>query len=168
MQKIVAMRGSWVVALCASVVFVSGCASSGMAVTGTPAGGALDVTTLNGQPLPGRMARMAEESTMLDTVGADGRRIVIERGVRKAGTRAAIHIHAHGGTTCVLTGEATIFMEGSPPSKWSAGTCYYMPPHTLMAAANLGSVDAVLMDIFTLPPGVPTISIREPGYPAHP
>ncbi len=46
-----------------------------------------------------------------------------------------------------------------------AGTCYHMPPNTLMTAANLGTEDAVLVDNFNLPLGAPTITIREPGWP---
>ena len=42
-----------------------------------------------------------------------------------------------------------------------------MPPNVLMAAANLGSEDVVLIDTFILPPGKPTITIREPGFPAR-
>jgi len=39
------------------------------------------------------------------------------------------------------------------------------PPDTLMTAANLGTEDAILIDTFNLPVGVPAITIREPGYP---
>ena len=41
----------------------------------------------------------------------------------------------------------------------------HMPPNQLMAAANLGSEDAVLMDTFNQPPDTPLITIREPGWP---
>jgi len=50
--------------------------------------------------------------------------------------------------------------------KFPAGTCYYMPPDILMTATNLGTEDAVLIDTFNLPPGKPTITIREPGFPS--
>ena len=58
-------------------------------------------------------------------------------------------------------------MEGAKPQKWPAGACYYMPPNTIMSAANLGEEDATLIDTFSLPPGEPTITILEPGYPPN-
>lgn len=123
------------------------------------------ISTINGERLPARMARLVDSSTMLDTVDVNGQRIVVEKGVRKAGTRVGIHVHEYGGHTCVLSGEITGFMEGHAPHKWPVGTCYYMPPNVPMAAANLGTEDAVLVDTFILPPGKPTITILEPGFP---
>jgi quercetin dioxygenase-like cupin family protein len=146
--------------LLACAAALGGCATA-------PAPQAQDVTTINGQPVPGRMARLVDAVTMLDTIDVNGQRIAVEKGVRKAGTRVGIHVHEYGGHTCVLTGEITGFMEGHAPHKWPAGTCYYMPPNVLMAAANLGSEDVVLIDTFILPPGKPTITIREPGFPAR-
>jgi hypothetical protein len=131
------------------------------------ASAALDVTTLNGERPPGRLARLVNSTTMLDTIDVNGQRIVVEKGTRKAGTRVGIHVHEYGGHTCVLSGEITGFMEGHAPKKWPAGTCYYMPPNMLMAAANLGTEDVELIDTFILPPGKPTITIREPGFPAQ-
>ena len=128
---------------------------------------ALDVTTLNGERPPGRLARLVDAITMLDTVDVNGQRIVVEKGIRKAGTRVGIHVHEYGGHTCVLSGEITGFMQGHAPQKWPAGTCYYMPPNMLMAAANLGTEDVELIDTFLLPPGKPTITIREPGFPSR-
>ena len=127
---------------------------------------ALEVTTLNGERPPGQLARLVDAITMLDAVDVNGQRIVVEKGTRKAGTRVGIHVHEYGGHTCVLSGEITGFMEGHAPKKWPAGTCYYMPPDMLMAAANLGTEDVVLIDTFILPPGKPTITILEPGFPS--
>lgn len=153
----------------AGAVLLSGCAAhhemshaSGVSAAGSE----LNVTALNGQRPPGRLERLVDSKTMLDTIDVNGKRMVVEKGVRKAGTRVAIHVHEYGGHTCVMSGEITDFMEGHPPSKWPAGTCYYMPPNMLMTAANLGQEDAVLIDTFILPPQAPTITIREPGYPA--
>ncbi|MVW72683.1 MULTISPECIES: cupin domain-containing protein [unclassified Bordetella] len=123
------------------------------------------ITTINGEPLPGQMARLVGSTKMLDTIDVNGQRIVVEKGVRKAGTRVAIHVHEFGGHTCVLSGEITGFMEGHAPRKWPTGSCYYMPPNVPMAAANLGTEDALLIDTFILPPGKPTITILEPGFP---
>jgi hypothetical protein len=101
---------------------------------------------------------------MMDRVEADGLRHIVLQGVRRVGTRSPIHIHEVGGQTCVLTGSMTLFMEGRDPATYPAGACYYMPPSTPMSAADLGSEDAHIMDIFTLPPGVPFFTALEPGW----
>lgn len=122
------------------------------------------VTTINGSVPPGTVLPLQDTSTMLDTVQEDGNRLVVWQGVRKAGTRVPIHVHDYGGLTCVLSGTITDFMEGSEPMTYPAGTCYYMPPHTPMSAANLGTEDVRLTDTFTLPPGEPTLTVLEPGW----
>lgn len=152
-----------------AVALLSGCAAHhGMphSTAAAVASSELNITKINGERPPGRLERLVDVKTMMDTVDVNGKRVVVEKGVRKAGTRVAIHVHQYGGHTCVMSGEITDFMEGHPPSKWPAGTCYYMPPNLLMTAANLGTEDAVLVDTFILPPGAPLITIREPGYPA--
>lgn len=111
------------------------------------------VSTINGKALPVDMLPLQDRTVMLDTIDNNGNRLYIVKGTRKAGTRAAIHIHRFGGHTCVLSGEITIFIEGSEPLKRPAGTCYFMPPNIPMAAVNLGTEDANLIDTFTLPPG---------------
>jgi hypothetical protein len=58
----------------------------------------------------------------------------------------------------------TDFVEGHEPMSFPAGTCYYMPPNTPMAAANLGTEDVHLYDTFNLPPDAPTITVIEPGW----
>ncbi|MFN6979592.1 MAG: cupin domain-containing protein [Gemmobacter sp.] len=121
------------------------------------------VSTVNGIVPPGTVMPLQGVSTMLDTITADGRRLVITMGTRKAGTRVGIHVHEYGGHTCVIAGTITDFVEGKPDSVWPAGTCYYMPPNTPMSAANLGSEDAILIDTFELPVGAPTITIIEAG-----
>lgn len=126
----------------------------------------VDVTTINGYGLPAKMATLVNVTTMVDTVTDKGQRLVITKGTRLAGTRIAIHMHKYGGTTCVLKGALTDFVEGKAPINYPAGTCYYMPPNTPMTTTNLGTVDVVLQDIFMLPVGEPTHTIVEPGYPA--
>ena len=121
------------------------------------------VSTINGTKPPGQVRPLVNVAMMLDTLDVNGQRIVVEKGVRQAGTRVGIHVHEYGGHTCVLSGEITGFMEGHAPKKWPAGTCYYMPPGVPMAAANLGSEDVTLVDTFILPPGKPTITILEPA-----
>ncbi len=152
-----------------AVTMMSGCSSPGTtaeASSPAPISTELDVTTINGKSLPARMLPLQGVTTMLDTIDAYGNRLVASQGTRMAGTRVAIHIHKYGDQTCVLSGEITDFVDGMvEPTRFPAGTCYYMPPNTLMSAANLGTVDAVLIDTFNLPVGEPTITIREPGWP---
>ena len=136
------------------------------ATTTTTYDTALDVTTINNAPVPGVMLPEQDVAVMLDTIDAHGNVLKTSRGTRKAGTRVAIHTHEFGGQTCVLSGVITDFVEGHEPMQWPAGTCYYMPPSTLMSAANLGTVDAVLIDTFNQPPGTSLITIREPGWPS--
>jgi len=123
------------------------------------------VTTINGSAPPGTVAPLVDMSTMIDTVQADGNRLVVWQGTRTVGTRAPIHVHDFGGHTCVLSGTMTDFLEGHEPMVFPAGTCYYMPPNTPMTAANLGLDDARLIDTFVLPPGAPTITVLEPNWP---
>ena len=159
--------------LLASAAALSGCAgqpaphaAAAQISVGMPsASAALDVTTLNGERPPGRLARLVDTTIMLDTVDVHGQRIVVEKGVRKAGTRVGIHVHQYGGHTRVVSGEITRFFEGPAPQKKPAGTRYYKPPPVMMGAAHPPREDAVLIDTFLLPPGKPTITIREPGFP---
>lgn len=124
------------------------------------------ITTINGSVPTGELLPLQNLETMLDTIDANGLRLVIIKGIRKAGTRVGIHIHKYGGHTCVISGEITDFVEGKEPQVYQAGSCYYMPPNTPMSAANLGDEDAVLIDTFNLPEGEPTIIILEPNWPA--
>lgn len=123
------------------------------------------ITTINGAVPPGELLPLQDTVTMLDTIDANGLRLLITRGTRKAGTRVGIHVHKYGGHTCVLSGEITDFVEGRDPQVYPAGTCYYMPPNTPMSAANLGDQDAILIDTFNLPKGEPAITILEPNWP---
>ena len=121
-------------------------------------------TTVNGVTPPGKLQKLTDTSTMLDTKQSDGSRLLVTKGTRLAGTRVGIHVHEYGGHTCVLSGEITDFVEGKANARFPAGTCYYMPADTPMSASNLGTEDAVLIDTFMLPYGVPPITILEPGY----
>jgi quercetin dioxygenase-like cupin family protein len=122
------------------------------------------VTTINGSPPPGVLQPLDDVTTMIDTVNSDGNRLLVVQGTRKAGTRAAIHLHAYGGYTCVLSGVITDFIEGQPPMTFPAGTCYYMPPDVPMTAVNLGTGDARLIDNFALPPGIAPMTVLESGW----
>ena len=61
------------------------------------------ITEINGQRPPGALLPLQDTSVMLDTIDSTGKRVVVTKGTRKAGTRVGIHIHKHGGHTCVLT-----------------------------------------------------------------
>ena len=127
-----------------------------------------EVTTLNGKRPDGELLPLQDVEIMLDTIDADGNRLLVERGIRKAGTRVGIHVHQYGGHTCVIKGTVTGFVEDNEPMVFPAGTCYYMPPNRPMSAANLSNEDAVLIDTFILPPDAEPIFILEPGYPGGP
>ncbi len=120
------------------------------------------VTTLNGSVPPGTLARLIDESEMMRTSDGQGHTILVMRGTRVAGTRAALHTHPYGGTTCVLQGRMTLYMEGASPSAAEAGTCYFMPPGMMMAASNQSAVDSIIMDYFVVPDGQPAWTVVEP------
>jgi len=122
------------------------------------------ITAINGTVPDGELLPLQDTVKMLETETSDGMRLIVMKGTRKAGTRVGIHIHKYGGHTCVLSGNMTDFVEGSEPSHYPTGTCYYMPADTPMAAANLGEEDAVLVDTFILPYGEDEITILEPNW----
>ena len=131
------------------------------AVVGPATAAAEPVTTVNGNPPPGILQPLDDVETMIDTVTADGNRLLVVQGTRRAGTRSVIHLHDYGGYTCVLTGVITDYVEGQPPTTYPAGTCYYMPPDVPMTAVNLGTDDARLIDNFTLPQGAMPMTVLE-------
>jgi hypothetical protein len=57
----------------------------------------------------------------------------------------------------------TDFIDGPEPMEFPAGTHCYVPPITLMATANLGTEDAILIGSFNQPPGTPLTTIRKSG-----
>lgn len=122
-------------------------------------------TTINGAAPPGVMAKLVDISVLLDKVSGDGKRLLVVRGIRKPGTRAPIRVHDFGGHSCVMSGTMTAFIEGSEPTPYPAGSCYYMTPAVPMTAVNLGTEDVELVDTFELPPEAPAIIVLEPGWP---
>lgn len=127
------------------------------------------VSEINGQPLPGALKPLRDVIDLVPAglVDGFGREVIIHRGIREAGTRVGIHIHEYGGYTLVLSGTITDYVEGQEPAVHEAGDWYYMPPNTPMSAANEGTVDAELIDIFFVPPGQPAMTVIEPGWPAE-
>ncbi len=126
------------------------------------------VTEINGQTLPGEMKPLQNVIDLVPPgyIDSFGREVVIHRGIREAGTRVGIHIHEYGGYTLVLSGTITDYVQDMEPTTHGPGDWYYMPPDTPMSAANLGTEDAELIDIFFVPPGQPSITIIEPGWPS--
>ncbi|MCF8526929.1 MAG: hypothetical protein K9G80_05390 [Candidatus Nanopelagicales bacterium] len=56
---------------------------------------------------------LTPDETALHVIDADGVRHLVMRSVGAPGTRAPIHVHAFGGTTPVLEGQMTNYLEGS-------------------------------------------------------
>ena len=127
-------------------------------------------TRINGELLPGTPWPTVNSQVLLDTVNAEGQRVHIVKATRKAGTRVGIHFHRYGGTTLILKGVMTDYVQGVPTATYGpteqAGCAYYMPPCTPMSAAAL-TEDVELIDIFVGPPGEPFIEIMEPSWPAE-
>lgn len=116
---------------------------------------------INGSVPPGRISRSSGETQLSRGLDGKGNEMLVMRTTRAPGTRTPVHEHEHGGTTCVLEGEMTLFLQGSAPSRAVAGTCYYMPAGHHMVGANTGNVDAVMLDTFLVPIGQPVWTVVE-------
>lgn len=114
-----------------------------------------------GLKLPGTMARSIKEERVLTVPDGKGNEAIVARTTRAPGTRTPLHLHEYGGTTCVLEGEMTLYMEGEEPRRAVAGQCYYMPSGKAMAGVNTGTVNAVMLDVFTVPDGKPVWTVVE-------
>lgn len=138
---------------------------------GAATAGAADQTGASGaaagqmrpQDLPGVPSQALESRLLVRGVDSNGNETVARRTVRAPGTRAPIHFHDHGGLTCVLEGEMTLYLAGAEPQRAIAGDCYYMPSGRQMSGVNSGNVNAVLLDIFTVPEGTPVWRVVEEG-----
>jgi quercetin dioxygenase-like cupin family protein len=93
----------------------------------------------------------------------DGQQVRVYRDVREPGTRAPIHIHPFGGWTCVVSGQAVLYLDGFAPKKTGPGDCVNMPAMTPMSNVNPGPEPAVLLDSFVTPPNAPVWRIIEVG-----
>ncbi len=123
-----------------------------------------DVTTINGEVPPLRTTLAFKSQTVSVGDNGNGYQTIVIRTTRKAGTRSPIHTHDYGGTTCVLKGQMTLYLDGSKPVTKKAGSCYFMPPGHLMAGLNTGKVTAVMLDMFTVPIGDEVWTVRQPGF----
>lgn len=131
-------------------------------VTAAPSPPAADITTVNGAVPPGEPTAVTKSETLLDAYD-DSLEHLVFRDTRPPGTRSPIHEHPYGGTTCVLEGQMTLYLEGWDPQVADPGECYWMPPGLPMAGASTGDVDAVMIDTFAVPPGEPVWWVVEPG-----
>ena len=115
--------------------------------------------------MPGSLLPLQDDRPIINEI-IDGQKLVVNLGVRKAGTRVGIHVHEAGGATFVVGGEGAItdFVEGFENSFNPVGNYYYMPYNTTMSAANLSDQDVTLIDIFYVPLDKTEITILEPGY----
>lgn len=120
------------------------------------------VTTINGEVPRNIPTRVTNSTTVLDVV-QDGQRHLVFRDVRPEGTRSPIHEHPYGGTTCMASGEMTLYLEGSEPKVAGPGKCYWMPPGLPMTGVNTGDGVAVLYDMFTVPDGQAVWIVVEDG-----
>ena len=151
-----------VLAACAALFGCSSDTTVDEVVLASPSPPAVDVSTINGKTPPGEATRVENSVTALDVVD-DGLQHLAYRDTRRPGTRSPIHVHPYGGTTCVLSGQMTLYLQGSEPQVANDGECYWMPPGLPMTGVSSGADDAVMIDNFAVPPGEPVWWIVEPG-----
>ena len=120
------------------------------------------VSTINGEVPPGEPTLVHTSKLILDTM-RDGQQVRVYRDVREPGTRAPIHIHPFGGWTCVVSGKAVLYLDGSEPKETGPGECVNMPAMVPMSNVNPGPEPAVLLDSFVTPPDAPVWRIIEVG-----
>ena len=120
------------------------------------------VSTINGE-IPPEQPTLVHTSQEILNVMRDGQQVRVYRDVREAGTRAPIHIHPFGGWTCVVSGQAVLYLDGAEPKKTGPGECVNMPAMTPMSNVNPGPGPAVLLDSFVTPPNAPVWRIIEVG-----
>jgi quercetin dioxygenase-like cupin family protein len=147
----------------AVVVFLAGCSNSNQTGTTTPTNKPQRLyTTINGEVPPGKVSSLTNSQELVNKIVRNNE-IRVLKGTRLPGTRAPIHVHEDGGTTCVLQGQMTLYMQGAKPMTALAGSCYWMPPHVIMTGFNSGTADAVIFDMFTTPANAPVWEVVEKG-----
>ena len=85
---------------------------------------------INGEVPPNKASKTMFESRLItqDVLDATGKPtgwvVVTSRSVRDQGTRSPIHVHPHGGQTCVVAGEMSLYLDGEPGiQKAGPGEC---------------------------------------------
>ena len=126
------------------------------------------VSTINGEipPLTATTAKKSEVANDRVMLTGDGyaRRALVIKTTRAPGTRAPIHEHEYSGTTTVVQGEMTLYMEGHEPMKAVAGQSYFMPPGHKMTGVNTGEMEAIMYDSYVLPSYARNWRPVEPGF----
>ena len=125
---------------------------------------------INGQLLPNKPTRTMFEKRLLTVPQLDARGqptgmiLVTSRSVREQGTRSPIHVHPYGGQTCVISGEMTLYLEGTASlERAGPGDCYYMPAGRRMSGVNSAQSVTIMIDTFVVPQGEQVWIVVEPG-----
>lgn len=124
------------------------------------------ITTINNVSLPGTTSLLQNVNFIRNGPDGNGMHVSVAKGDRTPNTRVGIHIHEHGGYTCVVEGEIKLYVQGQKDATYLAGDCYYMPPNVFMAAYNPSTTkSAKLIDVFRFRTGDKPITYCEPGTP---
>ena len=124
---------------------------------------------INGQDPPNKPSKTMFESRLLtqdilDEGKPTGWVIVTSRSVRDQGTRSPIHVHPHGGQTCVVSGEMSLYLDGETTiQKAGPGDCYWMPAGRRMTGVNSADSRTIMIDTFIVPKGEQVWIVVEPG-----
>jgi quercetin dioxygenase-like cupin family protein len=125
---------------------------------------------INGKKLPNKATKTMFESRLLTVEQLDakgkttGMILVTSRSVREKGTRSPIHVHPFGGQTCVISGEMSLYLEGTDEVKTAGpGECYYMPAGRRMSGVNSADSVTIMIDTFVVPKGEQVWIVVEPG-----
>ena len=125
---------------------------------------------INGKELPNKASKTMFESRVLTVEQLDakgkstGMVLVTSRSVRDKGTRSPIHVHPFGGQTCVVSGEMSLYLEGTNEVKPAGhGDCYYMPAGRRMSGVNSADSVTIMIDTFVVPKGEQVWIVVEPG-----
>ena len=125
---------------------------------------------INGKELPNKASKTMFERHLLTVEQLDARgkptgmTLVTSRSVRDRGTRSPIHVHPFGGQTCVVSGEMSLYLEGTEEIKVAGpGDCYYMPAGRRMSGVNSADTPTIMIDTFVVPRGEQVWIVVEPG-----
>lgn len=125
---------------------------------------------INGKTLPMKPSKSMFETRLLTVPQLDakgkptGMVMVSSRTVREKGTRSPIHVHPYGGQTCVISGEMSLYLEGTNEVKVAGpGECYWMPAGRRMSGVNTADSATFMIDTFVVPAGEQVWIVVEPG-----
>lgn len=125
---------------------------------------------INGKTLPMKPSKSMFETRLLTVPQLDakgkptGMVMVSSRTVREKGTRSPIHVHPFGGQTCVISGEMSLYLEGTNEVKVAGpGECYWMPAGRRMSGVNSADSATFMIDTFVVPAGEQVWIVVEPG-----